>query len=46
MPADPRVYLGFYDLLAIYAAVATILVEVSCQLPLAALDEFGRLSRG
>ncbi|WP_342144044.1 hypothetical protein [Methylobacterium fujisawaense] len=45
MRSEPRPHLDLWSLVAIYAAAATIVVEASYQLPMALLDEWGRILR-
>ena len=45
MRSDPRPYLDLWSLGAIYAAATTIVFEANYQLPMALLDEWGRILR-
>lgn len=45
MRSEPGHYLDLWALVAIYAAAATIVIEANYQLPMALLDEWGRILR-
>jgi len=45
MRSELRAYLDLWSLVAIYAAAATIVIEANYQLPMALLDEWGRILR-
>jgi hypothetical protein len=45
MRSEPHPYLDLWSLVAIYAAAATIVLEANYQLPMALLDEWGRILR-
>lgn len=43
--SEPPPHLDLWSLIAVYAAAVTIMVEATYQLPMALLDEWGRILR-